>query len=141
MAEGFGCIIGAVVSATISDKISVIKVGKIGMILIIITSALTFTDFLIEPSTLYLPMAVSFLWGITINYITSWESVSCAKLNQGQLESFSIVKQIQAISYIFFTLSMILTDNTIDVPYFLCALTVFCFSSMVVLAVYERFNR
>jgi hypothetical protein len=35
---------------------------------------------------------------------------------------------------------MILTDNIIDVPYFLCALTVFCFSSMVILAVYERFN-
>ena len=85
MTEGLGCIIGAVASATISDKISVIKVGKVGMILIIITSALTFTDTLIEPATLYLPMAVSFLWGITINYITSWESVSCAKLNEGQL--------------------------------------------------------
>lgn len=81
MTEGVGCIIGAIASATISDKISVIKVGKIGMVLIIGTSILTFTDSLVEPATLYLPMAVSFLWGITINYLTSWESVSCAKLN------------------------------------------------------------
>jgi hypothetical protein len=58
-----------------------------------------------------LPLIVGVCWGFVINYITSWESVSCAKINEGCLESFSIVRQAQAITYIFFTLSMITTDN------------------------------
>lgn len=66
--------------------------------------------------------------------------MSCAKLNKGCLESFSIVRQVQAITYIFFTISMILTGNEIDLPFFLFAICVFCVMAMVLLLVYERWN-
>ncbi len=89
---------------------------------------------------MYFPLVVGLLWGFIINYLTSWESVSCAKLNEGCLESFSIVRQVQAITYILFTVVMIATGNLIDLPFFICAIAVFCLLAMVVLLIYKRWN-
>jgi hypothetical protein len=85
---------------------------------------------------MFFPLIVGVCWGFVINYITSWESVSCAKINDGCLESFSIVRQLQAITYIFFTVSMITTGNQMDLPYFLCALAVFCVFGMFAFLAY-----
>lgn len=85
-----------------------------------------------------LPLIVGLCWGFVINYLTSWESVSCAKINEGKLESFSIVRQLQAITYIFFTVAMITTNNEMDLPYFLCALAVFAIFALLAFLVYER---
>jgi hypothetical protein len=87
---------------------------------------------------MWMPLGVGVCWGFVINYLTSWESVSCAKLNGGCLQSFSIVRQLQAITYIFFTLAMITTGNQIDLPYFLSALAVFSVFGMAAFLVYER---
>jgi hypothetical protein len=82
------------------------------------------------------PLLVGISWGFVINYITSWESVSCAKINNGCLESFSIVRQIQAITSIIFFLAMITTDNEIDLPFFLCVVAALCVMGMVIFLIF-----
>jgi hypothetical protein len=49
------------------------------------------------------------------------------------------VRQSQAITYICFTVAMITTNNEMDLPYFLCALAVFCVLGLVGFLVYERY--
>ena len=49
MTQGVGCIFGAMLSAFMSDKYHVINVGRAGMVLILVTSALTFVNYLVEP--------------------------------------------------------------------------------------------
>lgn len=47
---------------------------------------------------------------------------------------------MQAMTYIMFTVAMILTDNEMNLPYFLCSLAVFAILAMVTFLVYERGN-
>lgn len=85
MTEGLGCIFGAMLSAFLSDKYSVINVGRSGLGVLMGAISLTFVNYMVEPQTMFLPLFVGISWGFVINYITSWESVSCAKINNGCL--------------------------------------------------------
>ena len=72
MTEGVGCIVGAMISAFMSDKFSVINVGRAGILAVIATSALTFVNYLMQTESMYFPLLVGIFWGFVINYITSW---------------------------------------------------------------------
>lgn len=72
MTEGIGCILGAVISAFSSDKFKVINVGRVGMVVLAFTCALTYINYSITVETVYFPFFVAFWWGFLINYIMSW---------------------------------------------------------------------
>lgn len=137
MLEGFGCILGAVTSATLSDRFSVLNIGKVGMMIILLSCALTYLNELLNFEGLEFPFFVAFVWGFLINYITSLESVSCAKINNGYLYSFSIVKQIQALAFIAFQIYLILGNNTIDLIGFLIVLSALSLLAVGILFQFE----
>jgi predicted MFS family arabinose efflux permease len=85
MTEGVGCIFGAMLSAFLSDKFEVLNVGRAGLGALMLTACLTLVNYIVEPQTMFFPMVVGVCWGFVINYFTSWESVSCAKINEGCL--------------------------------------------------------
>jgi predicted MFS family arabinose efflux permease len=47
MSEGVGCIFGAILSAFMSDKYSVINVGRAGIFAVLVTCGLTFANYMI----------------------------------------------------------------------------------------------
>jgi len=76
---------------------------------------------------------VAFAWGFIVNYLTSLESVSCAKINKGYLYSFSIVRQIQALAFIGFQIYMIVSDNNINLIGFLIILASLSLAAIIIL--------
>jgi len=85
MVEGVGCIIGAMISAFSSDRFHVANIGIVGVLMLLVASGITFINYYVDFTLVYFPYVTAFFWGFLINYITSWESVSCAKWNKGCL--------------------------------------------------------
>jgi len=72
MAEGVGCIFGAITASFSSDKFHVLSVGKAGTIAIIFTAITTYINHMIPMKGLIFALIVSFFWGFVINFLTSF---------------------------------------------------------------------
>jgi predicted MFS family arabinose efflux permease len=114
---GLGAIFGGYFSGSLSDKYQVVVIGKSAVVFTTLTLILSFFCVYSEPENLVLPFVCAFFWGYLLYFLEGWISVACAKLFNGDLESFAIQKQLHSLSFIFYQIYFIISDGKITIYY------------------------
>lgn len=82
---GSGAIIGGFFSGFLTDKMSIMKVGKSSFIILSICMLLSVPLFIELIENFYYSYFLGFVWGFGWHYMDGWLWVTCSKIFGGKL--------------------------------------------------------
>jgi predicted MFS family arabinose efflux permease len=131
MLNGVGAILGGYFSGYLSDKVTPPQLGVLGFMFIILSLLLTLLANYLSLETIGYPCFLGFLWGVCVYFLEGWIFVCCAKVYEGRIETFAIVKQVHSISFIIFQIYMIIVSNQINSVAYLLALIILSLIALI----------
>lgn len=108
---GAGATIGGILLGRISDKMTTLFTGRLGLILAIV-GCLLFAITL-EVKLYELAVVTAFEWGFFLFFVEGWMYLVCARHFGGKAEAFSVNKQLHSLFYLIFQLSLLPSGNQI----------------------------
>lgn len=82
---GAGAILGGFVSGFLSDKISIMKVGKSSFFILLVCMLLSIPLFIELIENFFYSYFLGFAWGFGWHYMDGWLWVACSKIFEGKL--------------------------------------------------------
>jgi hypothetical protein len=108
---GAGATIGGVLLGKISDKMSSLFTGRLGLGLAVVGCGLFALT--LELQTYELAVITAFEWGFFLFFVEGWMYLVCARHFAGKAEAFSVNKQLHSLFYLVFQLSLLPSGNQI----------------------------